>query len=107
MGVKFDQEAFDEYTVKEGILGFFPKPKILASKRESHWYVNWRNPIEDVYWSNFLAGQVIGFVQSLGLEPDCFYGVPEGATKTGLITQNVWAQMQPSYGPGSHVLPMG
>lgn len=42
-----------------------------------------------------------------GLEPDCFYGVPEGATKIGVLTQYKWAKQSPDYTLGSHALPMG
>jgi len=43
----------------------------------------------------------------LAQPPDCFYGVPEGATKLAIITQYKWAKSRPSFGPGSHVVPMG
>ena len=50
---------------------------------------------------------IITFTKDLELEPDCFYGVPEGATKMGIITQYKWAKKSSNYGPGSHTLPMG
>ncbi|RKX26677.1 MAG: hypothetical protein DRP45_02975, partial [Candidatus Zixiibacteriota bacterium] len=38
---------------------------------------------------------------------DTFYGVPEGATKLGVLTQYTWAKQQNGYGQGSHILSMG
>ncbi|MFX1596715.1 MAG: hypothetical protein ACFFBK_11705, partial [Promethearchaeota archaeon] len=43
----------------------------------------------------------------LGLKPRSFYGVPEGATKLGIITQYKWARKQKNYSPGNYSLPMG
>jgi orotate phosphoribosyltransferase len=47
------------------------------------------------------------FVTDNEIEVDTFYGVPEGATKLGVITQYHWAQTQKNYAKGSHVLAMG
>jgi orotate phosphoribosyltransferase len=41
------------------------------------------------------------------LQVDTFYGVPEGATKLGIITQYKYAKQSPSFSKGSHVLAMG
>ena len=35
------------------------------------------------------------------------YGVPEGATKLGILAQYFWAKSRPNFGPGSHPMPMG
>lgn len=104
---KFEQEKFNEFIINQGIVGFFKEPITLKSSRISNWYVNWRNVAEDVYLFDELVDFIIAFVENLGLNPDCFYGVPEGATKLGIITQYKWAKMQPNYGPGVYPLPMG
>lgn len=54
-----------------------------------------------------LSRHVIAYTISRGLNPDCFYGVPEGASKLGIICQFKWARQAPNYGAKSHVLPMG
>ncbi len=104
---KFDQGEFNRFALENNVVGFFEKPIKLKSGRMSNWYVNWRNVAEDVFLLDRLTDYIIAFTEDLGLEPDCFYGVPEGATKTGILTQYKWARRSPDYGPGSHALPMG
>ena len=53
-----------------------------------------------------LTDYVVSFVGGLNLKPDCFCGVPEGATKLSLITQFKWAKAQPNYGLGVYPLVM-
>ena len=101
----FNQEEFNQFIMDSAVVGFFENPVKLSSGRISHWYVNWR--INDVFLMDKLSDFVIAFVKSLGLQPDCFYGVPEGATKLGIITQHKWAQQSLGYGKTSHSLPMG
>ena len=104
---KFNQEKFNQFILENKVVGFFEEPITLKSGRLSHWYVNWRNVAEDVFLSDKLSDYVMAFVEDSGLQPDCFYGVPEGATKLGIITQYKWAKNSPNYGLGSHILPMG
>lgn len=103
----FNQEDFNRFVLDNGIVGFFEQPIKLKSGRMSNWYVNWRNVAEDVFLLDKLTDYVTAFTQNLGLEPDCFYGVPEGATKLGVLTQYKWAKESPDYTPHSHALPMG
>lgn len=84
---RFDQEEFNRFVLQHDVVGFFEEPITLKSGRESNWYVNWRGPTSDVLKTHYLAGQVIAFAKGLGLEPETFYGVPEGATKLGVIAQ--------------------
>ena len=104
---KFNQEEFNQFILENEVVSFFEEPITLKSGRRSHWYVNWRNVAEDVFLLDKLTDYVFAFVEDLGLVPDCFYGVPEGATKLGVLTQYEWAKNSPNYGPGSHILPMG
>ena len=101
----FNQEEFNQFVVDNNVIGFFEQPIELKSGRITNWYVNWR--INDVFLMDKLSDFVISFVKSLGLQPDCFYGVPEGATKLGIITQHKWAKQSLNYGQESHLLPMG
>lgn len=104
---KFNQEEFNKFILDNNVIGFFEKPIKLKSGRMSNWYVNWRKISEDVFLIDRLSDYVIDFTSDLRLEPDCFYGVPEGATKLAIITQYKWAINSPIYAPGSHRLPMG
>jgi len=104
---KFNQEEFNQFILENKVIGFFETPITLKSGRPSHWYVNWRNVAEDVFLLDKLTDFVIDFVEDLDLKPDCFYGVPEGATKLGILTQYKFARKSKNYGLGSHTLPMG
>ena len=104
---KFNQEKFNQFILENKVVGFFEEPITLKSGRLSHWYVNWRIVAEDVFLLDKLSDCIMAFVEDLGFQPDCFYGVPEGATKLGIITQYKWAKESKNYGSGSHILPMG
>ena len=104
---KFNQQEFNQFILENNVIGFFKEPITLKSGRLSHWYVNWRNAAEDPFLLDQLIDYVIAFVEDLGFKPDCFYGVPEGATKLGIITQYKWAKKSPNYGLRSHILAMG
>lgn len=103
----FDSNAFNKFVVENGVLGFFDEPIQLKSGRTSHFYVNWRTLLSDVYLADVLADFVVNYLDHAKLSVDCIYGVPEGATKTGLLVTYKWAKNQPSYGRGSHSFSMG
>ncbi|MGM5487807.1 MAG: hypothetical protein ACQESG_02570 [Nanobdellota archaeon] len=103
----FKKKQFIDFILENDIIGFFEEPKTLSSGRQSSWYVNWRIIADDVFLLDQLTDFVLDFAHDKGIEPDCFYGVPEGATKLGLFTQYKWATRSPSYGKHSHALPMG
>ncbi|MGC9599124.1 MAG: hypothetical protein ABSE18_01940 [Minisyncoccia bacterium] len=109
MGSKhhFDQNAFEAFMLDHGVVGFSEKLMKMKSGRLCPWYANWRTVAEDVRSIDELTDYVIAFVEDLGLSPDCFYGVPEGATKLGVLTQNKWAKKQPDYTSRPYVLAMG
>ena len=103
----FNKPAFNDFILDMKVIGFFKEPITLKSGRESHWYVNWRTVTESVYLTDRLADFVLSFAEQNKLKPECFYGVPEGATKLALITQYKWAKNQKDYGSGRYPLPMG
>ena len=103
----FNQEEFNQFVLNNGVVGFFEEPIKLKSGRMSSWYINWRNPLSDVYLTDRLTEFVIAFTKDLGLHPDCFYGVPEGATKLGVITQFKYATYSGNIGVKEYPLPMG
>lgn len=113
MAQKFSQAEFNQFIQEHKVIGFFDKPITLKSGRQSFWYVNWRNVVEDVFLTDKLTEFVLSFTQDLlssrkiTSKPECFYGVPEGATKLGILTQYKWAKLQSNFSQGSHVLCMG
>lgn len=103
----FSKSKFNKFVLDNYVVGFFKKPIRLKSGRESHWYVNWRNVTEDVCLTDRLTDYILAFVEHEKLKPDCFYGVPEGATKLAVITQYKWAKRQGDFEPNVYKLPMG
>lgn len=105
--MNWDKENFKEFILNQNVIGLFEKPIKLKSDRLSYWYVNWRNITSDVFLLDQLTDYIFLFVENLGLKPKCFYGVPEGATKLGIITQYKWAKRQKNYNSGNYTLSMG
>ncbi len=104
---KFDESRFIDFMIENRVVGFFDEAVTLKSGRRSHWYVNWRTVSGDVYLIDRLADFLINFVADNGLEPDAFYGVPEGATKLCTIATYKWARSRPDFAKGAYPLPMG
>jgi orotate phosphoribosyltransferase len=102
----FNQDEFNKFIEENNVYGFFDEAITLKSGRQSHFYANWRNVVEDVFLTDKLADFVVGFAKEKGIEVDTFYGVPEGATKLGIISQYKNA-MENNCEKGSHVLAMG
>ncbi|MFX1268500.1 MAG: orotate phosphoribosyltransferase [Promethearchaeota archaeon] len=102
-----EKEKFYEFIIENKVIGFYKKPVLLKSGRESPFYVNWRNISEDVYLTDKLTDYLLSYIKHLQLVPDCFFGVPEGATKLGIITQFKWARKNRNYKPGTFTLSMG
>jgi len=105
--MSFDKGAFIKFALENNVVGFLENPVELSSGGLSHLYINWRNVTDDVFLTDKLTDFIIEFTNSHGLNPDTFYGVPEGATKLGIITQYKCALQSENYGKRSHVLAMG
>ncbi len=103
----FDQDQFYQFIIDNEVIHFLDWPVTLNCGIESHLYLNWRNVTNDVFLLDKLTDHVLAFASDLQLKPDCFYGVPEGATKVGLFSQYKLAQQSSNYARGSHVLAMG
>lgn len=102
-----EKENFYNFIVNNNIIGLFREPIKLKSGRLSFWYINWRNITSDVFLLDQLTDYIFLYINYLGLNPKCFYGVPEGATKIGIITQYKWAKNQENYKSGAYILSMG
>ncbi len=104
---KFNQEKFNQFIVENGVVGFFDEPITFKSGRVCHCYVNWRDVVEDAWLTEKLTDFVLDFVEDNNLDVETFYGVPEGATKLGIITQFKLAKSQSNFSKSSHTLSMG
>jgi orotate phosphoribosyltransferase len=102
--MKFNQEEFNFFANYHNVIKF--KDMVLSSGRRTQFYFSWKSILEDVYLTDKLTDFVIQYTQSQDLMPDTFYGVPEGATKLGILTQDKWARKFLNFGVGSHVLAM-
>ncbi len=104
---KFNQEKFNQFIIENGVVGFFDEPITFKSGRVCHCYVNWRDVVEDAWLTEKLTDFVLAFVGDNNLDVETFYGVPEGATKLGIITQFKLAKSQANFSKSSHTLAMG
>lgn len=103
----FDQKAFEDLVLSHSIIGFSAEPIRFKSGREGNCYVNWRNAFADAWLLDRITGHLLDFVKDKGLSPRSFHGVPEGATKLGVLAQYKWAKAQPDYADGAYTLSMG
>jgi orotate phosphoribosyltransferase len=81
----FNQEEYNKFLIENNVIGFFEEPITLKSGRISHWYVNCRNLLDRVGVMDKLVDFVLAFVDERNISVDYFFGVPEGATKLGVI----------------------
>ena len=88
--MSFDEKKFADFIIENNVIGFFENPVVLKSGQKSNWYVNWRTPTSDAYLMDQITDFVVKFIKDKGLNPDCILGVPEGATKLGVLSQFKW-----------------
>jgi len=77
----FNQEEFNKFMTENKVVGFFEKPIILVSGRQTHWYANCRDILNTFELINIVSSYIIEFMKDEDLEFDYVYGVPEGVTK--------------------------
>jgi orotate phosphoribosyltransferase len=102
----FNAHEFIDFMRHHGIVQHHEIPITLKSGETSHLYVNWRKAAHDAFLMNAVVGYVLNFATDQGIQPDTFYGVPEGATILGVLTQFHYAKNQ-GFTTGSHALAMG
>ena len=102
----FSKDLFQDFILKNHVVGFFENPVKLKSGRHSNWYVNWRQITNDAFLLDQLTDYLLSFLTEYWPQCDTLYGVPEGATKTAILAQFKWAKSQHCK-IGSHVIAMG
>jgi orotate phosphoribosyltransferase len=105
--MKFERDLFDDFALASGVVGFYEEPVTLKSGRTSNWYVNWREACNDAWRLDYLADFLIAYATEQGISTDCFFGVPEGATKLAIVASLKLAKESTKFRAGSHVVPMG
>ncbi len=102
----FDKNSFNDMIIENDVINFCEP----MADRGSPFYVNWRPLTNDVFFMNKIADFTYFFAKermgSIGAIRT-FIGVPEGATKIGIIAQFKWAYHQTTYGPNIYSLPLG
>lgn len=83
----FDYKRFMEFVIQNNVIQFFEEPIELKSGKMSNYYVNWRNAFNDILLLDKLIDFVLCFCGSMGISPDCFFGIPDACTKLGVLTQ--------------------
>lgn len=81
----FSKKEFDEFILKNKVVGIKEEPFKLKSGRLSHWYANCRVLSDTFELLDRTSGFVIDFLQEKGMKFDYVYGVPDGATKLGMM----------------------
>jgi len=87
---EIDQNGFDSFVIEKKCVGFKNPPLTLKEPRFgqpvlSHFYVNMRNTGETVKQLKKMAEYLAAFCKTKGITGDYFLGVPEGATKLGVV----------------------
>lgn len=102
-----DQQKFQDFILEHGIIGFFESPMTLKSGRQSQFYVNWRAATNDAWMLDKLTDFICDFLSTRDWQFDTLYGVPEGASKTAVITAMKLARRAAGFAKGSHNIAMG
>lgn len=85
--MNFNRNKFDDFLIENDCVRFSENlfnPFFLSSGRKCYHYVNVRNALKTVGLKRDTAKFVFQFARYLGLKPDVFLGIPEGATSLGL-----------------------
>lgn len=91
----FNKKEFIKFMVQNNIVQFSSTPFSLKSGKQSHMYINWRIVSNNVMQLEHCCHYVISFCKTHHILPDCFFGVAEGASKLGILTQYLWAKLHP------------
>jgi orotate phosphoribosyltransferase len=81
-----------KFMLRHEVVGFKDEPIELKSGRLSNWYVNWRPISGDILAIEKVGKFVAEYANTVGLKPDQFYGVPEGASILGVFSQYAHAR---------------
>jgi orotate phosphoribosyltransferase len=79
----FDRSELDNFLIERKCVGFFDPPIKLKSGRDGYYYINIRDAITTKEDLHKIAKFAYNHAMDLGLRPDQFIGIPEGATQIG------------------------
>jgi len=81
----WNQVNFNGFVSQSRVIGFKTEQMTLKSGRKSFWYVNFRDIAGDAFLLDQLAQYIVSFADAKGLNPDCFYGIPAGASPEAML----------------------
>lgn len=93
----FDKKGFDEFILKNKVVGIKEEPFKLKSGRLSHWYANCRVLSDTSGLLEKTADFVIEFLKGQKLDFDYVYGVPAGATKLAVAINMKLGKNNPNH----------
>ncbi len=88
----WNNQEFLEFAVENNVVGVFENPVKLKCGRLSPYYINWRRATNYAKSLTKLGDYVSDLVMSDFNGIDTIFGVPEGATKTGIVSQIKFAE---------------
>ena len=107
----FNQDEFIQFVlghvISHGVVDFPEDGTDFSSGRKCHVKINWRKVMNSVALTDRVSDYILAFSIDAGLHPECFYGVSDGMSKLGIITQYKWARMQPDFEVRDYSFPMG
>ena len=53
---------FEDFVIENKVIGFFDEPITLKSGRQSHFYVNWREPTYDAFLLDKLSDYISDYL---------------------------------------------
>lgn len=98
---------FRQLMLSIGVVGFLNTPIEIRPRLHSNLYINWTIAASDAYLLDRLTDLILDLIKFSKLNPKCIYGVPESATKLGVVTQLKWAKEQEDFKTGMYAVPMG
>lgn len=98
---------FREFLISIGVVSFLENPVEIRPRLNSNLHINWTTPASDAYLLDKITDFIIDLIKFNRLNPRCIYGVPESATKWGVVTQLKWAKEQEDFRAGVYSVPMG
>tara|TARA_A100001015_G_C15027772_1_gene731458 strand:- start:2295 stop:2957 length:663 start_codon:yes stop_codon:yes gene_type:complete len=107
VNASFNSADFNSFILSESVIGIYESPITLKSGKQSNWYMNWRKVCSDVALIDRVSDFVLSYANDMDLDFDCIMGVPEGATKLGLLCHYKWAKSQADFLTKSYDYPMG
>jgi orotate phosphoribosyltransferase len=102
-----NQQEFYQFIIDHDVVQISEHPITLKSGKTSHLYVNWRKATSNAYILDKLSDHIVEFVKEHAPDCETIFGVPEGASKVGVIAGLKYAKSRPDFAHHKYVVAMG